>query len=173
RLLRERVGAAPASVPSPLVTDNPIGVTITQALDAWLAKRAKDDEPPRPQTVEGHRQRVRAPVQFCGGGVALTANDRATAAGFLASLDCGNGTRNQYVMTLKAIFESARTDGAFPKTADNPFADQRRKVKRAERLAYTDAQAVALFDAFGPREIAPAKHTVETALPGPFLSPPT
>jgi integrase len=67
-------------------------------------------------------------------------------------------------MTLKAIFESARTDGAVSKTADNPWDKQRRKVKREKRLTYTDPQAVTLFDAFGPREVKPAKHTVETAL---------
>src|SRR5262249_23190729 len=145
------------------------GMTVTQALDSWLAKRARDDAPPRKGTIDGHRQRVKALTDFLGGDLPLTAIDRAKASAFLASLTCSNGTRNQYVMTLKTIFENASTDGAFPHAAENPWNKQRRDAVREKRLMYTDAQAVALFDAFGPRVIEPSKHTVETALPWAVL----
>jgi integrase len=69
------------------------------------------------------------------------------------------------VQTLQAIVEHARKEGRFPKAADNPFSDQRREFKRVGRDTFTDEEALKLFDAFGPREIAPAQHTPQTALP--------
>src|SRR5262249_6508126 len=95
----------------------------------------------------------------------LTEIDRAKASEFLSSLKCKNQTKNQYARTLKAVFEHARTNGRFPKGEDNPFDKQRRKYKRVERDCFTDQEARTLLNAFGPREVAPLKHTFESALP--------
>jgi integrase len=70
---------------------------------------------------------------------------------------------------LKAIFASARRRGRFPKTEDNPFDAQRREFSRTKGDRYTDQEAVTLINAFGPHQVKPAKHTVETALPWAVL----
>jgi hypothetical protein len=55
----ETVGATPLpSVPG--------AETINQALDAWLTERQQSDDPPRPQTVDGHKDRVKAFTDKCG-----------------------------------------------------------------------------------------------------------
>jgi integrase len=47
---------------------------------------------------------------------------------------------------------------------DDPFEDQKRKAGGESYEAFTAPELQTLFDAL-PREIAPAKHTPETALP--------
>jgi integrase len=147
----------------------PEGETINQALEAWLAEGQGDEATERrTDTIKGHRGRVRAFTEKYG-DLPLTSITRIMASDFLAGLKCKNQTKNQYAMTLKAIFASARRRGRFPKTEDNPFDAQRRKFSRTEDDRYTDQEAVMLINAFGPRQVKPAKHTVETALPWAVL----
>jgi integrase len=105
---------------------------------------------------------VRTFVEYCGGDLQLASIDRAKASDFLTSLKCENRTKNNYAMTLKCVFDSARKRGRFQ--GDNPFADQRRKPGKTERHMYTDQEAKTLIEAW-PREITPSKHSPETALP--------
>src|SRR5262249_7447134 len=153
----------PAAAPSPAPL--PIGETLTQALEAWLAEVQSDEATAiRPDTISGHRGRVKAFTDKFG-DMPLASITIENASAFLSGLKCKNQTKNQYAMTLKAVVESARKRGKFPKNEGNPFADQRKEFKRTERDRYTDDEARTLLEAFGPREIEPREHTVETALP--------
>jgi integrase len=182
--MREMIGQLPPevarsiavgvpSVPVPLVlpegaqppAEPAKGETITQALEEWLAEVQSDKATAiRADTVSGHRGRVKAFTDKFG-DMPLASITRQNAAEFLGGLKCQNQTKNQYVMTIKAIIEGARKRGRFGKNEDNPFAGQRKKFEREERDRYTDEEALMLLAAFGPREVKPAKHTVKTALP--------
>jgi integrase len=145
------------------------GETVTQALEAWLAEGQGDEATVRrTDTIKGHRGRVRAFTDKYG-DLPLTSITRIMASDFLAGLKCKNQTKNQYAMTLKAIIASARKRGRFPKVDDNPFDAQRRAFSRTKGDRYTDQEVVTLINAFGPRQVKPAKHTVDTALPWAVL----
>jgi integrase len=141
---------------------SPVGETISQAADAWLAELTRDKTAaPRDTTLDGHRLRVRAFVDAAG-DLPLTAVTRAAASDFLGGLKVSNRTRNNYAMTLKCVFDSARRRGRF--TGENPFADQRSKVVKNHKVRYTIEELQTLFDAL-PRDVNPKKHTPETAVP--------
>jgi len=135
--------------------------TITQAAEAWFAEMQRTDV--RPQTLDGHRLRIRSFVERCG-DVALTSVTRTMASDFLTAMASGrsNRTVNNYDMTLMCLFKHARNRGRF--TGENPFEDQRRKVASEKREAFTDEEIAKLFAAL-PAERAPKRHSPETALP--------
>jgi integrase len=151
-----------AFAPQPGQPESTAGETISQAAEAWLAELSRDKTvAPRAETLKGHRDRVRAFTRKCG-DVPLTDVTRAMASDFLSGLDVSNRTRNNYAMTLKCVFDSARKRGRF--TGDNPFADQRAKVVKNHYEAFTIEELQKLFGNL-PREIKPVKHSPETALP--------
>jgi integrase len=133
-----------------------VAETVSQAAEAWLA--GMDSQP---LTIEGHRKRVQAFVKHSGDPL-LTDVTRANAWDFLASLNVSQGTRNAYQTTLKCVFESAKERGRF--TGDNPFAGKKKKARGESYSPFTIAELQTLFDAL-PRDVAPAKHSPETALP--------
>jgi integrase len=138
------------------------GETVSQAAEAWLAELTRDKAAaPRDTTLAGHRLRVRAFVDAVG-DVALTAVTRAMASDFLAGLDVSNRTRNAYATSLKCVFECARRRGRF--TGDDPFDGMKAKVAGSSYQPFTVAELQKLFDAM-PRDIAPVKHTPDTAMP--------
>jgi integrase len=142
------------------------GETVSQAADAWFAEMTRDKSAaPRDTTIGGHQLRVRAFVDKVG-DVPLTEVTRATASDFLRGLDVSNRTRNNYALTLKLGFKHAARRGRFSKLEeDNPFHDQRSKVSAgSDRAPFTVDDLKKLFAAM-PREVAPKKHTPETALP--------
>jgi integrase len=148
-------GAAPAAPAQ--------GETISQACEAWIKEELTSDptEMPRDETLRGHRDRVQRFVKTCGDRP-LAEVTRVMASDFLAGLNVARRTRNNYAMTLKAIFECAGRRGRF--TGDNPFHKQRLKVdKRSKRVRFTVPELQTLLPAL-PRDIAPKKHTPETAL---------
>jgi integrase len=140
----------------------PEGETISAAADAWFAEMQRDPSAaPRKATMDGHRQRVQALIAQRG-DVALTSITRATASDFLASLNLSNRTRNNYAMTLAMVFKSAKQRGRF--IGDNPFEDQRQKAVGVKRQKFTVDELQAVFNAL-PREIAPKRHTPDSAVP--------
>jgi integrase len=137
------------------------GETVSQAAEAWLAEMTRDKAAaPRETTLDGHRLHVRAFVKKIG-DVPLTSVTRAMASDFLASLDVSNRTRNNYATTLKCVFESAKQRGRFE--GDNPFSNMKAKVAGESYVPFTVKELQTLFDAL-PREVAPKKHSPETAL---------
>jgi integrase len=139
------------------------GETISQARDALFAEMTRDPTAaPRKATLDGHRQRVQALIAYCGGDVSLTDVTRAKASDFLASLNLLNRTRNNYATTLAMVFKSAKQRGRFG--GDNPFEDQHQKAVGKKREKFTVGELQTIFDAL-PREIKPAKHTPESAVP--------
>jgi integrase len=160
----ELLGTTPASpIAAPTASAASTGgETVSQAAAAWIKEMTQDKAAaPRQSTVEGHRQRVQVFVDKCG-DLPLTEVTRAAAADFLAGLNISNRTRNIYATTLKCVFESARKRGRF--TGENPFAGQRSKVAKNHKVRYTVDELQMLFDKL-PRELAPKKHTPETAVP--------
>jgi integrase len=133
-----------------------LGETISQAADAWLASMES-----QPLTIDGHRKRVQAFVKHSGDPL-LTKVTRANAWDFLASLNVSQATRNSYQTTLKCVFESAKERGRF--TGDNPFAGKKKKAKGDSYVPFTVPELQVLFSKL-PRDVAPAKHSPETALP--------
>jgi integrase len=154
-----------ASKPWQLVRDVPdaaVGETISQALEAWITRRTRDPKyAPRATTLDGDRDRVRAFVDKYG-DVPLTDITVAMASDFLDGLDVARRTRNNYARTLKAIFECARTRGRF--TGENPFDGQRLDVDDNHYVRFTIEELQTIFAAL-PRQIKPAKHSPESALP--------
>jgi integrase len=140
-----------------------VGETVSRAAEAWYAELTRDKSTaPRDTTLGGHRLRVRAFVDKVG-DVPLADVTRAMASDFLSSLKISNRTRNNYATTLKCVFDCARRRGRF--TGDNPFGGMKAKVaKGSDRVPFTVDELQKLFDAM-PRQIKPAKHTPETALP--------
>jgi integrase len=149
----------------PASTEKPAGETVSQAAEAWFAEMTRDKSAaPRDTTIGGHRLRVRAFVDSVG-DVPLTDVTRATASDFLRGLDVSNRTRNNYALTLKLVFKHAGRRGRFSaREEDNPFHDQRSKVAGSSRERFTVDELRKLFDSM-PRDVAPKKHTPETALP--------
>jgi integrase len=141
------------------------GETISQATEAWIKELTRDPkEAPRAETLKGHRDRVRAFVDKCG-DLPLTSVTRAMASDFLDGRDVSRRTRNNYAMTLKCVFECARRRGRFTGDKhDNPFDKQRLKVTKNSYVRFTIEELQTIFTAL-PREIAPKKHTPDTALP--------
>jgi integrase len=161
---RERVAGA---APNPAhVQDLPpaSGETISRAAEAWIrAMEADKSAAPRKQTIDGHRIRVRAFVEHCR-DLPLSAITRAQASDFLASLQAerSNRTTKNYATTLAMIIEHAKGRGRF--TGENPFRGHKFKLGKTSYDKFTEAELQTIFDAL-PREIAPKKHTPETALP--------
>jgi integrase len=137
------------------------GETINQAADAWLDEMARTDV--RKTTIDGHRDRVKAFIDHAG-DVELASVTRAKASDWLAHIAKGrsNRTTNNYSVTMKALFDSAKQRGRF--TGENPFANQKRKADGESYAPFTAADLQTLFTAL-PREIKPARHSPETALP--------
>lgn len=135
--------------------------TVNQAAEIWLAELERAGG--RPQTLDGHRLRVKAFVDHAG-DVPLASVTRAQAADFLTAVAAGrsNRTTNNYAQTMLALFRSAHDRGRF--AGENPFDRQRRKVVEEEREAFTAEELQKIFTAL-PVEIAPKKHSPETALP--------
>jgi integrase len=135
----------------------PIGETVSEAAEAWLASMES-----QPLTIDGHRKRVQAFVKHSG-DMLLTDVDRAKAWDFLSSLNVSQGTRNAYQTTLKCVFDHAKDPrGRF--TGENPFAFKKKKAKGDSYAPFTIDELRTLFAKL-PREIAPARHSPETALP--------
>jgi integrase len=139
------------------------GETINQAAEAWFAEMQRPDAGVRADTLEGHRRRVRAFVERCG-DVPLASVTRAMASDWLASVanTRANRTTNAYAMTMQCLFKSARNRGRFQ--GENPFEDQRRKAGGEKREPFAAEELHKIFAAL-PVDIAPAKHSPETALP--------
>jgi integrase len=150
----------PAPVPMPAR-----GETISQAADAWYPEVERTK--PRASTLKGLRDHVRTFIEKCG-DLPLTEVTRAMASDFLSGLKVSTQTRNTYALTLKRVFKCAARRGRFSKLEeDNPFHEQRLKVTKGERVPrdrFTIEELQTLFDNL-PREIKPAKHTPETAVP--------
>jgi integrase len=143
----------------------PAGETISQATEAWIQElTAKGGKKRRDTTLDGHRDRVRRFVKDRG-DLLLADVTRQVASDFLAKLKAHNRTRNNYAMTLKCVFKSAGRRGHFSnRDEDNPFHDQRLDVEKgSNRVRFKVEELQTLISAL-PREIAPAKHTPETAL---------
>jgi integrase len=154
-----RVGSTADAAASPQQ-----GETISQAAEAWFAEMQRDPSAAvRQATLDGHRLRVRAFVEHCG-DIPLASVTRALASDFLTGMAAGrsNRTVNNYAMTMQCLFKSARNRGRFQ--GENPFEDQRRKAGGEKREAFTAAELHKLFAALQP-DIAPAKHSPESALP--------
>src|SRR5262245_41029537 len=73
-------------------TDHPTGETITQAAEQWFAELQRPDAGVRPQTLDGHRLRVRSFVEHCG-DIPLASVTRAMASDFLAAISKGRSNR--------------------------------------------------------------------------------
>src|SRR5262249_50495869 len=121
---------------------SPTAETVTQAAEAWLGELQRTNS--RPQTLDGHRLRVRAFGGHCG-DIPLASVTRAMASDFLTSLTKGrsNRTVNNYAMTMQCLFKSARNRGRFQ--GENPFEDQRRKASGEKREAFTAAELHKIF----------------------------
>jgi integrase len=137
--------------------------TINQAAEAWFLETQSDSSTAtKATTIEGHRQRVGVFVKRIG-DLPLTSITRAMASDFLASIGKTNRTINNYGTTLACVFRSAKDRGRF--TGDNPFERHRRKVnKKTNRVPFEVSELQTLFDAM-PRQVQPARHSPETALP--------
>jgi integrase len=151
----EQPAALPALPPA-------TGETVSIAAEHWLKELGSGPDAPRPETVKGHRDRVQRFIDTCG-DVPVNSVTFVMAADFLRGLDVSKRTRNNYATTLKCVFADAKQRGRL--TGDNPFDKQRTKVaKGSNRVRFTIEELQTLFDAL-PCEIAPAKHTPDTALP--------
>jgi integrase len=157
--------AHPSWLRAQQAADGPKGETISQAADAWFADMTRDPSAaPKAATLDGHKKRVAAFVAHAG-DVPLASVSRATAAEFLTKVAGGgrsNRTTNAYATTMAGLFKSATHRGRF--TGNNPFDGQKRKAGGDSYEAFQVSELQTLFDAL-PCEIAPAKHTPDTALP--------
>jgi integrase len=169
KLLEHMMPVTPATAPTisgETISGETIGgETIRQATEAWIKEKTRDKTAaPQAETLKGHRDRVRAFVDECG-DLPLTNITRAIASDFLEGLNVSNRTRNNYVQTLRCVFDCARRRGRFSKLAeDNPFTDQRLTVVKNSYERFTIKELQTLFTDL-PRDTAPVKHTPETALP--------
>jgi integrase len=162
----EDFGAAhvhiPGEEPAPPA---PSGETISQAAEAWFKELTQTKiAAPRPETMDGHKLRVRKFVEKVG-DVPLTDVTRAVASDFLDGLGVSRATMNNYAQTMKAVFKSAGKRGRFSnREEDNPFYEQSVKTKGDSYVPFTVPELQTLFDKL-PRDVAPKKHSPETALP--------
>jgi integrase len=145
---------------------DPTAETINQAAEAWFSEIQSDATVARKQTtIEGHRLRVRAFIEHCGGDIPLASVTRAIASDFLtkiAATGLSNRTVNNYATTLMTIFRNARKRGRV--TGDNPFEDQKREPGGESYVPFEISELQKLFDSF-QFEINPKKHSPATALP--------
>jgi integrase len=146
--------------------ERPTGETISQAAEAWIRELTRDKSAARRDaTLAGHRLRVRAFVDKCR-DLPLAGVTRAIASDFLDGLDVSRRTRNNYAQTLKCVFKSAGRRGRFSNAEeDNPFGDQRSKVVAGSSYVPFEMNELQTLFAGLPRDVAPARHTPETALP--------
>jgi integrase len=149
-----------ATAPAPAPVD-PASETVSQAAAALYGALERDQR--RQTTVDGHRLRVRAFVEACG-DVPLSTITRRIASDFLDKIgeNLSNRTRNAYAMTMALVIETARKRGRFQ--GENPFDGQKAKAAGESYRPFESDELQRLFAAL-PREINPAKHTPESALP--------
>jgi integrase len=135
--------------------------TASQAAEALYGTLERDGR--RQTTVDGHRLRVRAFVEACG-DVPLSAITRRVASDFLDKIgeNLSNRTRNAYAMTMALVIETARKRGRFQ--GENPFDGQKAKAVGESYRSFEPDELRAIFAAL-PREVKPAEHSPETALP--------
>jgi integrase len=135
--------------------------TVSQAAEALYGALDRDER--RQTTIDGHKLRVRAFVEACG-DVPVASITRAVASDWLDKIGEGrsNRTRNSYAMSLALVVETARRRGRFQ--GENPFAGQKVKAVGESYQPFTEGELHKLFAAL-PREIKPAQHSPETALP--------
>jgi integrase len=139
----------------------PTGETISQAASHWFAELQR--EKVRDTTLDGHKLRVKAFTDHIG-DVPLASVTRAIAADFLTKIATGrsNRTVNSYSTTMACVFKSAKQRGRFE--GENPFDGQKRKAAGKSYIAFDLDEIKTLFATL-PREVQPAKHTPESALP--------
>jgi integrase len=113
-------------------------------------------------TINRHSSYVQKFIEYCGGDILVANVTRKMASGFLQLDGLANRTRNNYSRTLFGIFKKAKQNGEF--VGENPFEDQKFEEEEAEGVPFTIAELQKLFDAM-PREVAPKRHTIESALP--------
>jgi len=150
-----------APVALPAAVESAASEAISQAAAAMYAEMERDKR--RQATVDGHKLRVRAFVEACG-DVPLANVTRAIASDWLDKIGNGrsNRTRNAYAMTMALVIETARKRGRYQ--GDNPFNGQKAKAEGASYQPFTTEELHKLFAAL-PREVKPAQHTPESALP--------
>jgi integrase len=160
----ERRGMAPApaiasAVPMPVEPST--SETVSQAAEALYGALERDGR--RQTTVDGHRLRVRAFIEACG-DIPLSTITRRIASDFLDKIgeNLSNRTRNAYAMTMALVIETARKRGRFQ--GENPFEGQKAKAVGESYQPFEPAELQRLFAAL-PREVKPAEHSPETALP--------
>jgi integrase len=102
-------------------------------------------------------------IEHCGGDILLDNVTRKMASDFLQLDGLANRTRNNYARTLRGIFKKAKQNGEL--NGENPFEDQRFEEEEKDVVSFTIPELQKLFDAMPPREVAPERHTIETALP--------
>jgi integrase len=135
--------------------------TVSQAAEALYGALDRDER--RQTTIDGHRLRVKAFVEACG-DIPLANITRAIASDWLDRIGEGrsNRTRNAYAMTMALVIETARKRGRYQ--GENPFDGMKAQASGESYQALTEAELTTLFRAL-PREVKPAKHSPETALP--------
>jgi integrase len=162
-ILGEGLGAksvtAPRGATAPV--ESPASETVSQAAAAMYEAMKRDEN--RQTTIDGHKLRVRAFVESCG-DVPLASITRASASDWLNQISEGrsNRTRNAYAMTMALVIETARKRGRYQ--GDNPFNGQKAKAVGAHYQPFTTEEIQTLFASL-PREIKPAQHSPESALP--------
>jgi integrase len=138
------------------------GMTISAALEVWIKELQRRKANLTDDTIERHRRYVQKFIEYCGGDILIANVTRKMAAGFLQLDGLENRTRNNYARTLRGVFKKAKQNGEL--SGENPFEDQRFEEEDAEVPPFTIAELQTLFDAM-PREVAPKRHTIESALP--------
>src|SRR5262249_23898428 len=148
-----------APVPEP--AEPSASETVSQAADALYGALERDKR--RQTTVDGHRLRVRAFVEACG-DIPLSTITRRIASDFLDKIgeNLSNRTRNGYAMTMALVIETARKRGRFQ--GENPFEGQKAAATGESYHPFKPDELRTLFAAL-PREVKPAQHSPETALP--------
>jgi integrase len=144
------------TAPAPVASE-----TVSQAATALFEAMERDGR--RITTIDGHKLRVRAFVEVCG-DIPLASITRATASDWLDKIGAerSNRTRNAYAMTMALVIETARRRGRYQ--GENPFDGMKAQASGESYQAFTEAELATLFRAL-PREVKPAKHSPETALP--------
>jgi integrase len=144
------------TAPAPVASE-----TVSAAATAMFDAMERDGK--RVATIDGHRLRVRA-FSEANGDMPLTAITRATASDWLDKIGAerSNRTRNAYAMTMALVIETARRRGRYQ--GENPFDGMKAQAAGESYQAFTEIELRTLFAAL-PREVKPAKHSPETALP--------
>jgi integrase len=141
-------------------TSEPAPETISQAAEALFSALERDGL--KQLTVYDHRQRIAKFIERCG-DLPLASVTRAMASDFLDWIGEGrsNATRNNYAGSMAQVFACARKRGRF--SGDNPFAEQKIEAE-SEGLPFDAKELQAILTSL-PREIKPATHSPESALP--------